>query len=94
MARYKNRVMQGTYDNALKVARAGGAELFTDDGRQRRAGSLSVAFWNGYDGREPGIMEPAASMARAAFMACRTIAKESPGILRPAGKSATARTTG
>lgn len=89
MTRYKDKAMQGTYENALKVARGGGAELFTEDGRQRRAGSLSVAFWNGYDGREPGIMEPASSMARAAFMAGRSFAKERPGVLRPVGKPAT-----
>jgi hypothetical protein len=89
MPRYKDKAMQGTYENALKVARSGGAELFMEDGRQRRAGSLSVAFWNGYNGQAPGIMEPAGSMARAAYMAGKTFRRERPDVQRPVGKPAT-----
>lgn len=65
------------------MARACSAELFMADGRQRRAGSLSVPFWNGYNGQPLGIMEPAGSIARAAYMAGKTYRREQPGVQRP-----------
>lgn len=87
--RYKNPLLQGTYTKAMTTARAGGADLFTADGRRLRVGSMAVAFWNGYDGKQRGPMEPQGSMAAAMYAAGRDFQREQPAVPRPIGKPAT-----
>lgn len=89
MTRYKNQLLQDTYTKAMETARAGGVDLFTEDGRVRRVGSMAVAFWNGYDGKPRGPMEPQGSMAAAMFAAGRDFKREQPSVQRPVGKPAT-----
>lgn len=89
MTRYKNPLLQETYTKAMDTARAGGKDLFTEDGRMFRVGSLAVAFWNGYEGKPRGPMEPQGSMAAAMFSAGRDFRRERPDVRRPVGKPAT-----
>lgn len=76
MTHYKNQILQDTYTKAMSTARAGGVDLFTADGCVRRIGSMAVAFWNGYDGKPRGPMEPQGSMASAMFAAGRDFKRE------------------
>jgi hypothetical protein len=89
MTRYKNQLLQDTYTKAMETARAGGLDLFTDEGSMLRVGSLAVAFWNGYEGRARGPMEPQGSMAAAMFAAGKDFKRERPEVPRPVGKPAT-----
>lgn len=88
MTRYKNQLLQDTYTKAMQTARANGSDLFTADGRVRRVGSMAIAFWNGYEGRPRGPMEPQGSMAAAMFAAGHDFKRERPDVRRPAGKPA------
>lgn len=50
---------------------------------------MAVAFWNGYEGRPRGPMEPQGSMAAAMYAAGRDYKREQPEVRRPVGKPAT-----
>lgn len=89
MTRYKNQLLQETYLKAIQTARAGGSDLFTEDGRMSRTGSMAVAFWNGYEGKTRGPMEPQGSMAAAMFSAGRDFRRERPDVRKPVGKPGT-----
>lgn len=56
---FRNKMMRGCYDGAIKTYEANHRNLFLSDGRRRYQGcygsSFATYFWKGYDGLADGL---------------------------------------